>query len=80
MYFFFSVGHAGGLPKFRTEHALLVNKTEKWHSFPVPTFFHEVVFILDEGNTYERTGKTLKLSRGKKHDILEMPSFKSIPH
>uniref|UniRef100_A0A3P8TU05 Uncharacterized protein n=1 Tax=Amphiprion percula TaxID=161767 RepID=A0A3P8TU05_AMPPE len=53
--------------------------------FPVPTFSYEVEFILSEGNaTYVKTGKTLKLSRGPKHDILEtlaakMHSCKAYP-
>lgn len=62
-------------------------RAQRWPQiFPVPTFSHEVEFILSEGNaTYERTGKTLKLSRGQKHDILEtlaarMHTYKAYPN
>uniref|UniRef100_A0A3Q3DZT4 Uncharacterized protein n=1 Tax=Labrus bergylta TaxID=56723 RepID=A0A3Q3DZT4_9LABR len=53
--------------------------------FVSPAFSYEVELILVEGNlNHERTGKTLKLSRGQKHDILEtlaskMHSFKAYP-
>ena len=63
------------------------DRTERWPDvFPVPTFSYEVELALGEGNvTYERTGKTLKLSRGQKHNILEtlaakMHSFKAYPN
>ena len=52
----------------------------------MPTFSYEVELALGEENvTYERTGKTLKLSRGQKHNILEtlaakMHSFKAYPN
>ncbi|XP_072568849.1 sterile alpha motif domain-containing protein 3-like isoform X2 [Paramormyrops kingsleyae] len=68
-------------------HAITPDRTERWPDvFPVPTFSYEVELILGEGNVaYERTGKTLKLSRGQKHDILEtlaakMHSFKAYPN
>lgn len=68
-------------------HALTPDRTERWPDvFPVPAFSYEVELILGEGNvTYERTGKTLKLSRGQKHGILEtlaakMHSFKAYPN
>lgn len=63
--------------------AISPERTEIWpRVFPVPTFSYEVELVLGEGNVaYEITGKTLKLSRGQKHDILErlaakMHSFK----
>lgn len=52
----------------------------------MPTFSYEVELILgDENVTYERTRKTLKLSNGQNHDILEtlavkMHSFKAYPN
>uniref|UniRef100_A0A3Q3NBK1 PB1 domain-containing protein n=1 Tax=Mastacembelus armatus TaxID=205130 RepID=A0A3Q3NBK1_9TELE len=55
-------------------HAMTPDRTERWPDvFPVPTF------------SYERLGKTLKLSRGQKHDILEtlaakMHCFKAYPN
>jgi len=68
-------------------HAVTPDRTERWPCvFPVPTFSYEVELILGEGNaTCEKTGKTLKLSRGQKHDILEtlaakMHSFKAYPN
>nr|XP_020483649.1 uncharacterized protein LOC109978764 isoform X2 [Labrus bergylta]XP_020516972.1 uncharacterized protein LOC110006084 isoform X2 [Labrus bergylta] len=61
-------------------------RTQRWPDVcPVPAFSYEVELILVEGNlNHERTGKTLKLSRGQKHDILEtlaskMHSFKAYP-
>lgn len=68
-------------------HAVTPDRAERWpYVFPVPTFSYEVELILGEGNaTCEKTGKTLKLSRGQKHDILEtlaakMHSFKAYPN
>lgn len=68
-------------------HAMTPDRAEGWPQvFPVPTFSYEVEFVIEEGNvTYERTGKTVKLSRGQKHDILEtlagkMHSFKAYPN
>lgn len=68
-------------------HAMTLDRAERWPDvFPLPTFSYEVELVLGEGNiTYERTGKTLKLSRGQKHDILEtlaakMHSFKAYPN
>lgn len=67
-------------------HAMTPGRTERWpYVFPVPTFSHDVEFSLGEGNaTYERTGRTLRLSKGQKHDILEtlankMHSFTAYP-
>ncbi|XP_065814227.1 uncharacterized protein [Labrus bergylta] len=67
-------------------HAMTPERTQRWPDVcPVPAFTYEVELILVEGNlNHERTGKTLKLSRGQKHDILEtlaskMHSFKSYP-
>ncbi|XP_065814376.1 uncharacterized protein [Labrus bergylta] len=65
-------------------HAMTPERTQRWPDVcPVPAFTYEVELILVEGNlNHERTGKTLKLSRGQKHDILEtlaskMHSFKA---
>uniref|UniRef100_A0A3Q3FLP9 PB1 domain-containing protein n=1 Tax=Labrus bergylta TaxID=56723 RepID=A0A3Q3FLP9_9LABR len=54
-------------------HAMTPERTQRWPDVcPVPAFTYEVELILVEGNlNHERTGKTLKLSRGQKHDILE---------
>lgn len=64
--------------------AINPERTEIWpRIFTVPTFSYEVEFVLGEGNVaYERTGKTLKLSRGQKHDILERLAAKmhSVKH
>lgn len=67
-------------------HAMTPVRAERWPDvFPVPTFSYKAELVLDQGNiAYERTGKTLKLSRGQKHDILETPaakihSFKAYP-
>lgn len=68
-------------------HAMTPDRVNRWPDvFPVPIFSYEVEFLLSDGNaTYDRTGKTLKLSRGQKHDILEtlaakMHSFKAYPN
>ncbi|KAM6978686.1 sterile alpha motif domain-containing protein 3-like isoform 2-T2 [Tautogolabrus adspersus] len=68
-------------------HAMTPERAQRWPDvFPVPAFSYEVELILGEGNfNHERTGKTLKLSRGQKHDILEtlaakMHSFKAYPN
>uniref|UniRef100_A0A3P9LXJ5 PB1 domain-containing protein n=1 Tax=Oryzias latipes TaxID=8090 RepID=A0A3P9LXJ5_ORYLA len=68
-------------------HAMTPERIDKWPQvFPMPTFSYEVELILSEGNsTYQRTGKSLKLTRGQKHDILEalaatMHSFKAYPN
>lgn len=53
--------------------------------FPVPTFSYEVEHVLEEGNrTFATSGKTLKLTRSQKHNILEnmatvMFNFKPYP-
>ncbi|XP_059195792.1 uncharacterized protein LOC131976674 [Centropristis striata] len=48
-------------------HAMTPDRTERWPDvFPVPAFSYEVELVLGEGNvSYERTGKTVKLSRGQ---------------
>uniref|UniRef100_A0A8D3D275 PB1 domain-containing protein n=1 Tax=Scophthalmus maximus TaxID=52904 RepID=A0A8D3D275_SCOMX len=58
-------------------HAITPDRTERWPDvFPVPAFSYEVELILSDGSvTYERTGKTVKLSRGQKHNILETIEF-----
>ena len=65
-------------------HAITPDRTERWPDvFLVPTFSYGVELILDEGNViYERTGKTLKLFRGQKHNIFaaKMLSFKAYPN
>ncbi|XP_033989023.1 uncharacterized protein LOC117484706 [Trematomus bernacchii] len=68
-------------------HDITPERAEGWPAvFPVPTFALQVEHILGEGNlTYERTEKTLKISRGQKHIILEnlatkMHSFKAYPN
>uniref|UniRef100_A0A8D3CDV8 Uncharacterized protein n=1 Tax=Scophthalmus maximus TaxID=52904 RepID=A0A8D3CDV8_SCOMX len=68
-------------------HAITPDRTERWADvFPVPAFSYEVELILSDGSvTYERTGKTVKLCRGQKHNILEtiaakMHSFKAYPN
>ncbi|RVE73057.1 hypothetical protein OJAV_G00045610 [Oryzias javanicus] len=68
-------------------HAMTPERIDKWPQvFPMPTFSYEVELVLNEGNsTYQRTGKSLKLTRGQKHDILEalaatMHSFKAYPN
>uniref|UniRef100_A0A3Q3FGL7 Uncharacterized protein n=1 Tax=Labrus bergylta TaxID=56723 RepID=A0A3Q3FGL7_9LABR len=67
-------------------HAMTPERTQRWPDVClVPAFSYEVELILVEGNlNHERTGKTLKLSRGQNHDILEtlaskMHSFKAYP-
>jgi len=67
-------------------HAMTPDRAERWPDvFPVPTFSYEVEFLLSDGNaTYDRTGKSLKLSKGQKHNILEtlagkMNSFTAYP-
>uniref|UniRef100_A0A8P4KEN1 Uncharacterized protein n=1 Tax=Dicentrarchus labrax TaxID=13489 RepID=A0A8P4KEN1_DICLA len=53
--------------------------------FPVPTFTYEVEHVLEEGNgAFATSGKTLKLTRSQKHNILEnmaavMYNFKPYP-
>lgn len=67
-------------------HAIIPERVDRWPTvFPVPMFSYEVELLLGEGNiAFERTGKTLKLSRGQKHNILEtlaekMHSYKAYP-
>lgn len=53
-------------------HAMPVDRPRWPAVIQVPTFSYEVEHILTQGNeAYEQTGKTLKLSRGQKHNILE---------
>lgn len=48
--------------------------------FPLPAFSFEVEHVLQEGNTvFERCGKTVKLTRSQKHNILETNSLKPYP-
>lgn len=53
--------------------------------FPVPNFSYEVEHVLEEGNSaFATSGKTLKLTRSQKHNILEnmaavMYNFKPYP-
>lgn len=68
-------------------HIRIPERTEKWPCiFPVPTFSFEVELVLAEGNAaYETTGKTCRLNRGQKHNILEtlaakMHGFKAYPN
>lgn len=54
-------------------HAMMDLNRYRWPAvFKVPTFSYEVELILSHGNVeFVRTGKSLKLSRGQKHNILE---------
>ena len=68
-------------------HVPLTQRQKNWpDSFPVPTFSFEVEHVLEEGNSvFDRSGKTLKLTRAQKHNILEkmaetMQSFKPYPN
>lgn len=61
-------------------------RAESWPSvFPVPTFSYHLEAILNQGNiAYNNMGKTLILSKGQKHELLEalaikMHSFKAYP-
>lgn len=67
-------------------HAITPERVDRWPTdFPVPTFSYDVELILGEGNVaFEKNGKTLKLSKGQKHNILEtlagkMHSYKAYP-
>ncbi|KAL2078046.1 hypothetical protein ACEWY4_025731 [Coilia grayii] len=48
-------------------------RTEAWpENFTVPSFTYDIEYILSKGNTaYEQEGKTLKLTKDQKHNILE---------
>ncbi|RXN04057.1 gypsy retrotransposon integrase 1-like protein [Labeo rohita] len=61
-------------------HVPVSERRKTWPDiFPVPTFSYEVEHVLEEGNiAYDRSGKTLKLSRAQKHNILE--SMASVIH
>ncbi|XP_036447956.1 uncharacterized protein LOC118822786 [Colossoma macropomum] len=68
-------------------HVPLTQRQKNWpDSFPVPTFSFEVEHVLEEGDSvFDRPGKTLKLTRSQKHNILEkmaetMHSFKPYPN
>uniref|UniRef100_A0A3B5BAW7 PB1 domain-containing protein n=1 Tax=Stegastes partitus TaxID=144197 RepID=A0A3B5BAW7_9TELE len=68
-------------------HVPLTQRQKNWpDSFPVPTFSFEVEHVLEESNSaFEMSGKTLKLTRSQKHNILEkmaetMHSFKPYPN
>lgn len=68
-------------------HVPLRLRQKNWpDSFPVPTFSHEVEHVCAQGNSaFESSGKTLKLTRSQKHNILEkmaetMHNFKPYPH
>ncbi|XP_036449570.1 uncharacterized protein LOC118823835 [Colossoma macropomum] len=65
-------------------HALA--RVQTWPDvFPLPLFSYDVEYVLEAGNTaYQNTGKTLKLTRAQKHDILEnmaktMHTFEAYP-
>ncbi|KAI4814508.1 hypothetical protein KUCAC02_003700 [Chaenocephalus aceratus] len=67
-------------------HVSVRERQKTWPDiFPVPTFSYEVEHVLGEGNSaFETYGKTLKLNRGQKHNILEsmaavMHNFKPYP-
>ncbi|CAM4568429.1 unnamed protein product [Leuciscus chuanchicus] len=67
-------------------HVPVSERRKTWPDiFPLPTFSYEVQHVLEEGNiAYDRSGKTLKLSRAQKHNILEsmaslIHSFKPYP-
>uniref|UniRef100_A0A3P8UFI2 Uncharacterized protein n=1 Tax=Amphiprion percula TaxID=161767 RepID=A0A3P8UFI2_AMPPE len=68
-------------------HVPLTQRQKNWpDSFPLPTFSYEVEHVLEEGNSaFEMSGKTLKLTRSQKHNILEnmaetMHTFKPYPN
>ncbi|XP_034551799.1 uncharacterized protein LOC117821539 [Notolabrus celidotus] len=67
-------------------HVPVSHRLKTWPDvFPVPTFSYEVEHVLAEGNDlFESSGKTVKLNRAQKHNILEtmaaaMHSYKSYP-
>uniref|UniRef100_A0A3B4Y0K2 PB1 domain-containing protein n=1 Tax=Seriola lalandi dorsalis TaxID=1841481 RepID=A0A3B4Y0K2_SERLL len=69
------------------EKGTLKVRQKNWPDcFPVPTFSYEVEHVCAQGNAaFERSGKTLKLTRAQKHNILEnmaetMYNFKPYPH
>lgn len=72
-----------------SETEILPNAPGRYQSWPdvftVPQFSYDVEHTLEAGNAaYENSGKFLKLTKGKKHDILEnmakaMHSFKAYP-
>ncbi|TKS90290.1 hypothetical protein D9C73_024421 [Collichthys lucidus] len=68
-------------------HVPLRQRQKNWPDcFPVPTFSYEVEHVCAQGNAaFESSGKTLKLTRAQKHNILEnmaetMYNFKPYPH
>lgn len=54
-------------------HVPVSQRQKSWPDiFPVPTFSYEVEHVLEDGNSaFERSGKTVKLTRSQKHNILE---------
>lgn len=67
-------------------HVPLTRRQKKWpDAFTVPTFSYEVEHVLEEGNrVFETSGKTVKLTRSQKHNVLEsmaetIHSFKPYP-
>uniref|UniRef100_A0A672GEJ9 PB1 domain-containing protein n=1 Tax=Salarias fasciatus TaxID=181472 RepID=A0A672GEJ9_SALFA len=67
-------------------HVPVSNRQKTWPDvFPVPTFSYEVEHVLAEGNdVFQRSGKTVKLNRAQKHNILEtmaaaMHAYKAYP-
>uniref|UniRef100_A0AAY4CW59 Uncharacterized protein n=1 Tax=Denticeps clupeoides TaxID=299321 RepID=A0AAY4CW59_9TELE len=78
-----SESDASSLASSNTEilpHVPVSERRKSWpDTFTVPTFSYEVEHVLEEGNiAYDRSGKTLKLSRAQKHNILE--SMASVIH
>lgn len=68
-------------------HVPVSQRQRTWPDiFPVPTFSYEVEHVLEEGNSvFQRSGKTLKLTRAQKHNVLEnmaalMYNFKPYPN
>lgn len=68
-------------------HVPLRQRQKNWPDcFHVPTFSYEVEHVCAQGNAaFESSGKTLKLTRAQKHNILEnmaeaMYNFKPYPH
>lgn len=84
-----SESDTGSLASSDTEnlpHVPVSQRQKTWPDiFPVPTFSYEVEHVLENGNiAYDISGKTMKLSRAQKHNILEsmaevMHSFKPYP-
>lgn len=67
-------------------HVPVSHRLKTWPDvFPVPTFSYEMEHVLAEGNDlFESSGKTVKLNRAQKHNILEtmaaaMHTYKPYP-